>query len=102
MKNKVKGISFAAVKAAAFKDPVVLEAYLLERASESNRIDIELFMTKLKVVLSALPQKDIEVCDLANELGIVLASVLGNEKNIEQECLEGIRHGFSLTRTRTT
>ena len=80
-------------------NPVVLEAYLLERASESNRIDIELFMAKLKVVLSALPQKDIGVCDLANELGIVLASVLGNEKNIEKECLEGISHGFSLTRT---
>lgn len=56
-------------------------------------------MTKLKVVLSDLPQKDIEVCDLANELGIVLASVLGNEKHTEKECLKGIRHGFSLTRT---
>lgn len=99
MKNKVKGIPFSAVKAAAFKDPAVLEAYLLERASESNRVDIELFMTKLKAVLSAIPQKDIEVCDLANELGIVLASVLGNERHIEKECLKGIRHGFSLTRT---
>lgn len=99
MKNKVKGISFAAVKAAAFKDPAVLEAYLLERASESNRIDIELFMTKLKAVLSAIPQKDIELCDLANELGIVLASLSGNEKHTEKECLKGIRHGFSLTRT---
>lgn len=102
MKNKVKGIPFSAVKAAAFKDPAVLEAYLLERTSESNRIDIELFMTKLKAVLSAIPQKDIEVCDLANELGIVLASVLGNERHTEKECLEGISHGFSLIRTRTT
>lgn len=102
MKNKVKGIPFSAVKAAAFKDPAVLEAYLLERASESNRIDIELFMTKLKAVLSAIPQKDIELCDLANELGIVLASLSGNEKHTEKKCLNGIRHGFSLTRTRTT
>lgn len=47
---------------------------------------------------SDLPQKDIEVCDLANEIGIAIASLAGSEKSIERECLSGVKHGFSILR----
>lgn len=98
MNNKVKGIPFAEVKAAAFANPAVLEAYLREQATVSNRVDVEMFITTLMAALSELPQKDIEVCDLANEFGIAIASLAGSGKQIERECLSGIRHGFSMIR----
>jgi len=96
--NKVKGIPFAEVKAAALANPAVLEAYLREQATVLNRVDVEMFITKLMAALSDLPQKDIEVCDLANEIGIAIASLAGSEKHIERECLSGIKHGFSMIR----
>ncbi|MGR6504339.1 hypothetical protein [Shewanella sp. Koi 1] len=98
MNNKVKGIPFAEVKAAALANPTVLEAYLLEQAAVSNRVDVEIFITKLMTALSDLPKKDIEVGDLANEIGIAMASLAGSEKHIERECLSGIKHGFSMVR----
>lgn len=98
MNNKVKGIPFAEVKAAALANPAVLEAYLREQATVSNRVDVEMFITKLMAALSDLPQKDIEVCDLANEIGIAIASLAGSEKHIERECFSGIKHGFSMSR----
>ncbi|MDH1624827.1 hypothetical protein [Shewanella xiamenensis] len=39
MNNKVKGIPFAEVKAAALANPAVLEAYLREQVAVSNRVD---------------------------------------------------------------
>lgn len=98
MNNKVKGIPFAEVKAAALANPTVLEAYLLEQAAVSNRVGVEMFITKLMTALSDLPKKDIEVGDLANEIGIAIASLAGSKKHIERECLSGIRHGFSMVR----
>ena len=98
MNNKVKGISFAEVKAAALADPTVLDAYLREQGALSNRVDVEMFITKLMTALNDLPKKDIEVCDLANEVGIAIASLAGSEKHIERECLSGIKHGFSMVR----
>ena len=44
MNNKVKGIPFAEVKAAALADPTVLDAYLREQAALSNRVDVEMFI----------------------------------------------------------
>ena len=98
MNNKVKGIPFSEVKAVALANPAVLDAYLREQAAVSNRVDIEMFITKLMTALNALPQKGIEVGDLANEIGIAIASLAGSEKHIESECISGIKHGFSMIR----
>lgn len=51
-------------------------------------------MTQLITALSYLPKKYTEVCDLANEIGIAIASLAGREKYIESECIRGNKHGF--------
>lgn len=48
-----------------------------------------------------LPSKDLELCDLANELGIALAKLVGTDKSFESEVLSGIKHGFDLVRKNT-
>lgn len=58
----------------------------------------------LKTVLTSvqnLPSNNLELCDLANELGIALAKLVGTDKLHESEVLSGIKHGFDLVRKNT-
>ena len=61
-------------------------------------INIDEFVKNLSSSVESLPTKDLELCDLANEIGIALARLAGAEKFNEREVLAGIDHGFDLVR----
>ncbi|MCH1924168.1 hypothetical protein L9G74_06435 [Shewanella sp. C32] len=61
-------------------------------------VNIDELLKTVRTSVQALPSSDLELCDLANELGIALAKLVGTDKSYESEVLSGIKHGFDLVR----
>ncbi|WP_418114088.1 hypothetical protein RJD40_05545 [Vibrio scophthalmi] len=54
------------------------------------------FVSELKLALDNLPDGDIELCDLANEIGRVIANLNSPHKALLREVILGVEHGFEL------
>lgn len=63
-------------------------------------VNIDEFVNKLSTYLESLPTKDLELCDISNEIGILIAELVGTKDASETEVIAGIRHGFDLVRIR--
>lgn len=61
-------------------------------------VNIDELLKTVRTSVQALLSNDLELCDLANELGIALAESVGTDKSYEVEVLSGIKHGFDLVR----
>ncbi|EJG2257338.1 TPA: hypothetical protein ACMDU7_000544 [Vibrio parahaemolyticus] len=64
-------------------------------------VNIDDFVNKLCSSVESLPTKELELCDLSNEIGIAIATLIGSKKALETEVIAGIRHGFDLVRIRS-
>ncbi|EJL6400809.1 hypothetical protein ATY35_19435 [Vibrio cidicii] len=64
----------------------------------SDLVNPYIFLSNLKLVLDSLPDGDIELCDLGNEIGRVIASLSSPNKTCLREVTNGIEHGFDLIR----
>lgn len=64
-------------------------------------VNLDELLKTLRTSVQTLPSNDLELCDLANELGIALAELVGADKSYEAEVLSGIKHGFDLARKNT-
>ncbi len=63
-------------------------------------VNIDEFIQALLIAIETLPTKELELCDLSNELGLVIANLAGSDKSLEMEVTTGIEHGFDLVRRR--
>lgn len=59
------------------------------------------FLSELKEVLDAYSQKgyDLEVGDLANEIGLMLGRSCPNTKALLSDFMRGLEHGLELSKT---
>ncbi|CAH8242221.1 conserved hypothetical protein [Vibrio aestuarianus] len=64
----------------------------------SDLVNPDIFLSNLKLALDNLPDGDIELCDLGNEIGRVIASLNSPNKTRLREVTNGIEHGFDLIR----
>lgn len=62
----------------------------------SNLVNRYTFVSDLMSALDSLPDGDIELCDLANEIGRVIASLNSTHKSHLREVIHGLEHGFDL------
>ena len=90
-KKKTDWISFA--------DEVerVTDDFMAYRNEDSsNLVNRHTFVSDLTLALDSLPGGDIELCDLANEIGRVIANLNSAHKSHLREVIRGIEHGFDL------
>ncbi|MGL0822235.1 hypothetical protein [Vibrio vulnificus] len=66
--------------------------------NDEPKVNIDEFIQCLKREISRLPVDDLELCDLSNEIGRVIAMLAGADKRHEQEVVSGVEHGFDLIR----
>lgn len=64
--------------------------------SSSNLVNPDTFVSELQLAFDSLPDGDIELCDLANEIGRVIANLNSPYKSHLCEVIHGIEHGFNL------
>ena len=64
--------------------------------SSSGLVNSDIFLSNLKSALDCLPDGDIELCDLGNEIGRVIANLNSPHKCHLRDVLHGIEHGFDL------
>ncbi|HFC9209814.1 MULTISPECIES: hypothetical protein [Vibrio] len=64
----------------------------------SDLVNPYIFLSNLKFALDSLPDGDIELYDLSNEIGKVIASLSSPNKTRLREVTNGIEHGFDLIR----
>lgn len=64
-------------------------------------VNIDEFINKFSLSVGSLPTRDLELCDIANEIGIVIAELVGTRSTLETEVIASIRHGFDLVRIRS-
>ncbi|MBE4475875.1 hypothetical protein D5E87_23120 [Vibrio parahaemolyticus] len=57
-----------------------------------------IFLSNLKLALDRLPDGDIELCDLGNEIGRVIANLNSPNKTLLREVVYGVKHGFDMIR----
>ncbi|KNH11906.1 hypothetical protein ACS79_15100 [Vibrio lentus] len=62
----------------------------------SDLVNPDIFLSNLKLVIDSLPDDDIELCDLSNEIGRVIVSLNSSQKCHLRDVLHGIEHGFNL------
>jgi hypothetical protein len=62
------------------------------------RVNTDEFLKILSSVLKSLSTRDLELCDLSNEIGLIVAKLAGVDKSLENEFKSGIEHGFDLLR----
>ncbi len=55
-----------------------------------------IFLSNLKLALDRLPDGDIELCDLGNEIGRVIANLNSPNKTLLREVVYGVKHGFDM------
>lgn len=55
-----------------------------------------IFLSNLKLALDRLPDGDIELCDLGNEIGRVIANLNSPNKTLLREVVYGVEHGFDM------
>ena len=61
-------------------------------------VNTDEFLKTLASELESLPTKDLELCDLSNEIALIVAKLVGADKALENEFKSGIEHGFDLVR----
>ncbi|EHU0384470.1 hypothetical protein KY019_002853 [Vibrio cholerae] len=64
----------------------------------SDLVNPYIFLSNLKLALDSLPDGDIELYDLGNEIGRVIASLSSPNKTRLREVTDGIEQGFDLKR----
>lgn len=64
----------------------------------SDLVNPYIFLSNLKLALDSLTDGDIELYDLGNEIGRVIASLSSPNKTRLREITNGIEHGFDLIR----
>ncbi|HFG2072411.1 TPA: hypothetical protein ACGF3P_002265 [Vibrio cholerae] len=64
----------------------------------SDLVNPYIFLSNLKLALDSLTDGDIELYDLGNEIGRVIASLSSPNKTRLREVTNGIEHGFDLIR----
>ncbi|MDN3696525.1 hypothetical protein QWY97_04065 [Vibrio cortegadensis] len=64
-------------------------------------VNFDEFLRILSSEVESLPIRDLELCDLSNEIGIVVAKLVGTAESFEREFKSGIEHGFDLVRQET-
>ncbi|AOW82980.1 hypothetical protein [Vibrio mimicus] len=64
----------------------------------SDLVNPYIFLSNLKLALDNLPDGDIELYDLGNEIGRVIASLSSPNKTRLREVTDGIEQGFDLKR----
>lgn len=52
-------------------------------------------LVNLRFVLDSLPDGDIELCDLGDEIGRVIANLNSPHKRLIREVIYGVEHGFN-------
>lgn len=62
----------------------------------SYLVNPDVFLSNLKLALNSLPYDDIELLDLTNEIGRVIANLNSPDKCHLRDELHGIEHGFDL------
>ncbi|EIJ0946050.1 hypothetical protein LH710_001916 [Vibrio vulnificus] len=62
----------------------------------SDLVNPDIFLSNLKLALDSLPEGDIELCDLGNEIGRVIASLNSPHRALLRDTIHGIEHGFEL------
>lgn len=62
----------------------------------SALLNADIFLSNLKSALDSLPDSDIELCDLGNEIGRVIANLNSPHQCHLRDVLHGIEHGFEL------
>lgn len=83
----------------SFADEVerVTDDFMADRnEAGSNLVNRHTFVSDLTIALDSLPDGDIELCDLANEIGRVIANLNSAHKSHLREVIRGIEHGFDL------
>ena len=68
---------------------------VLENPS-SDFLNPDIFLSNLKLALDSLPDGDIELCDLGNEIGRVIANLNSPNKTLLREVIYGVEHGFDM------
>lgn len=63
-------------------------------------VNTDEFLKVLSSQLKSLPTEDLELCELSNEIGLIVAKLVGTKKPLENEFKSGIAHGFDLVRAR--
>ncbi|EPC8365959.1 hypothetical protein ACR29L_000222 [Vibrio cholerae] len=62
----------------------------------SNLVNPDIFLSNLKLALDNLPDGDIELCDLGNEIGRIIANLNSPNKTLLREVIYGVEHGFDF------
>lgn len=62
--------------------------------SNSDLVNPDAFLSDIKLAHDSIP--DIELCDLGNEIGWVIASLNLPHRTLLRETIYGIEHGFEL------
>ncbi|WP_287233419.1 hypothetical protein [Vibrio sp.] len=61
-----------------------------------NLVNRHTFVSDLMSALDSLSDGDIELCDLANEVGRVIANFNSPNKALLREVIYGVEHGFDM------
>lgn len=64
--------------------------------SRPDLLNSNVFLSNLKLALDRLPDGDIELCDLGNEIGRVIANLNSPNKTLLREVIYGVEHGFDM------
>ncbi|EHV1354303.1 hypothetical protein KZ989_003450 [Vibrio cholerae] len=62
----------------------------------SNLVNPDIFLSNLKLALDNLPDGDVELCDLGNEIGRIIANLNSPNKTLLREVIYGVEHGFDF------
>ncbi|MEZ8820157.1 hypothetical protein AB4562_14205 [Vibrio sp. 10N.222.54.A1] len=62
----------------------------------SDFLNPDIFLSNLKLALDSLPDGDIELCNLGNEIGRVIANLNSPNKTLLREVIYGVEHGFDM------
>ncbi|MEZ8795785.1 hypothetical protein OAA_03970 [Vibrio cyclitrophicus 1F175] len=62
----------------------------------SDFLNPDIFLSNLKLALDSLPDGDIELCELGNEIGRVIANLNSPNKTLLREVIYGVEHGFDM------
>lgn len=64
--------------------------------SRPDLLNSNVFLSNLKLALDRLPDGDIELCDLGNEIGRVIANLNSPNKTLLRDVIYGVVHGFDM------
>lgn len=96
-KKKPDWMSFTD-EAERIRDNVMINRNEAFDVFSSDLVNLDVFLSNLKLALDSLPDGDIELCDLGNEIGRVIANLNSPNKTLLREVTHGIEHGFDLIR----